>query len=190
MESILSLLHSTSSPDFPFQYSSRVVEKKASSLTLSEWLHRTSFLKHTQPLILLSIVRRPTTTYRSKTNNSQLCEKDEDNKVTTPNEKVNLAQVKQDDSDLFLALAWPKQLSNNPKRCLQPQQPRSNPKLWEDNSPKLTMTTMATLHSPKIGEKYDSQTWTKEKHKHRPQLIRRTSMNLHTIDGEKTDSQH
>lgn len=60
----------------------------------------------------------------------------------------------------------------------------------EDNSPKLTMKTMATLHSTKTGEKSDSQSWTKEKHKRRPQSIRRISVNLHTADGEKTDSQH
>ena len=78
--------------------------------------------------------------------------------------------------ELFLALAWPKKLSNNTKRCLQPQQPRSNPKPGEDNNPKLTMRMVATLHSPKTGEKSDSQTWTKEKHKHRPPALRGTGM--------------
>ena len=48
----------------------------------------TSFLKHTQALILLSTVRRPTTAYYSKTNSSQLCEEDEVNRVKTPNQRV------------------------------------------------------------------------------------------------------
>ena len=29
---------------------------------------------------------------------------------------VNTTQVKQDDSELFLAIAWPKQLNSNPKK--------------------------------------------------------------------------
>ena len=82
-ESVFSLLHSPSGSDFPFQYSWRVVEKKASSLTLSEWLQTHQFLKHTQPLIPLSTVRRPTTAYHSKTNSSQLYEENKYNRVTT-----------------------------------------------------------------------------------------------------------
>ena len=55
----------------------------------------TSFLKHTQPLILLSTVQRPTTACHSKTNSSQLCEEGKDNRVTTPNKKVKHSSVKQ-----------------------------------------------------------------------------------------------
>ena len=75
----------------------------------------TNFLKHTQPPILLSTVQRPTTAYRSKTNSSQLYEEDEDNRVTTPNEKGEDSSSQQGDSELFLALAWPKQIGSNPK---------------------------------------------------------------------------
>ena len=50
----------------------------------------------------------------------------------------------QDNSRLFLALVWPKQLS-------------SNPKPGYINSHKLTMRTMATLHSPQSGKKQNSQ---------------------------------
>ena len=41
--------------------------------------------------------------------------KNKDSRVTTPNEKVNTDQVKKDDLELFLALAWPKQLSGTQK---------------------------------------------------------------------------
>ena len=47
----------------------------------------TSLLMHTQPLIPLSIVRRPTTTYRSKKIPSQICEEGKDNRVTIPNKR-------------------------------------------------------------------------------------------------------
>ena len=47
---------------------------------------------------------------------------------------------------------------------------------------------VATLHSPKIGEKSDSQTWTKEKHKRRPPSLRGTSMNLHTTPNVRAHS--
>ena len=74
------------------------------------------------------------------------------------------------------------------QKTLQPQQPRSNPKLGKDNNPKLTMKTMETLHSPKTGEKSDSQTWTKEKHKHRPPSLRGTSVNLHIAPNARDHS--
>ena len=51
----------------------------------------TNILMHTQPLIPLSTVRRPTTTYHSKTIPSQLCEEGKDNRVTIPTKRRNTA---------------------------------------------------------------------------------------------------
>ena len=55
-ETVPSLLHSPSGPDFPFHCYPGVVEKKASHLTLSVWLPKPRLLKHTQPLIPLHTV--------------------------------------------------------------------------------------------------------------------------------------
>ena len=70
----------------------------------------TSLLMHTQPLIPLSTVRRPTTAYRSKTIPSQLSEEGKDNQVPIPTNRWNNSSP-QDKLELFWALAWPKQLS-------------------------------------------------------------------------------
>ena len=69
----------------------------------------TSFIKHTQPLILLSIVLIPTTAYRRKTNSSQLCEEDEDNKVTTSNQKVKHSSG----PTMLQSCSWPQRGQNN-----------------------------------------------------------------------------
>ena len=53
----------------------------------------TSLLMHTQPLIPLTTLRRPTTAYCSKTTHSQLCEEGKDNRVTIPNKRWNTVHV-------------------------------------------------------------------------------------------------
>ena len=114
-ESIPSLLHSPSGPDFPCQCSFGVVEKKAIHITLSVWLPNLGFSRI--PILQSHSIQskdQPLHT-RSKTSSSQLCDEDKDSRVTTPNEKVNTAQVRQDDSELFMPLAWPKQLSGTQK---------------------------------------------------------------------------
>ena len=57
---------------------------------------------------------------------------------------------------------------------MQPQQPKTRVNL----QPKLTMKTMATLYSPKIREKSDPQSWTKEGHKRIPQSDEGNDENL------------
>ena len=119
-ESVPSMLHSPSCPEFPCQCSFRVVEKKSSCLTLSLWLPNPGFSSipnlqshstqsEDQPLHI-----------RNKTISSQLYEENQRKQDDNP-KMVNTAQAKQGDSKLFLALAWPKQLSNTQK-MIHPQQ--------------------------------------------------------------------
>ena len=58
--------------------------------------------------------------------------------------------------ELFLALAWPKKLNNNPQNTSTASTTKKWPKTSVNRQPKLTMKTMATLHSPKIGEREKS----------------------------------
>ena len=69
--------------------------------------------------------------------------------MTTPNDKVNTAQVKHDVSELFFALAWPKQLSNNPTRYLHTQQPRTR---VSQQQPQSYKETAAALHGLQKGK--------------------------------------
>ena len=76
-------------------------------------------------------VWKPITACCSRTNSSELCEEGKYNKVTTQTKRVNTAQVRQDDSELFLALAWPKQISSNAKDT----RTHNNPKPGMINNP-------------------------------------------------------
>ena len=68
---------------------------------------------------------------------------------------------------------------------------QQQPKTRVHQQPKLTMKTMATLHSPKTGEKSDSQSWTKEGHKRRPQSDKEMTRTLHNMKlAKKKKSQH
>ena len=92
----------------------------------------TSFLNHTQPLILLSTVRsRPTTAYHSKTNSSQLYEEDEDNRVTNPNKKVNTTQV----NKTTQSCSWPYHGQNKSVATQQGTCIHNNPKPGNINNP-------------------------------------------------------
>ena len=149
------------------------------------WWPQHQLLKHTQPLIPLSTVRRPTTAYRRKTTHSQLCEERKDNRVTIPNKRWNTVQV-QPHSRFFIGLSVAKttqQQSPKDLCCL------SNQELMQNQGESTTQThdeTMATLHSLKTREKSDSQSWTKEGHKHRPQSDEETTRTLHSLEtGEK-----
>ena len=82
--------------------------------------------------------------------------------------------------ELFLDLAWPKKLSNNPQRTSAASTTKKRPKTRVNRQPKFTMKTMATLHSPKTGEKSDSQSWAKGGHKRRPQSDEETKRTLHS----------
>ena len=57
---------------------------------------------------------------------------------------------------------------------------QQQPKTRIHQQPKLTMKTMATLHSPKTKEKSDSQSWEKGEHKRRPQYDEETMRTLHS----------
>ena len=69
--------------------------------------------------------------------------------MITPNDKVNTSQVKHDDSELFLALAWPKQLSNNPTRYLHTHQPRTR---VSQQQPQSYKEMAASLHGLQKGK--------------------------------------
>ena len=66
---------------------------------------------------------------------------------------VDATQVKQGDSKFFLAVAWPKQLSSDPKDTCT----HNNPKPKEEQQRQSHNETMAALHSPQMGEKQNSQ---------------------------------
>ena len=60
---------------------------------------------------------------------------------------VDTAQAKQGDSELLLALVWPKQLIIDPKDTFT----HSNPKPGEEQEPQYHNETTTELHSPKNG---------------------------------------
>ena len=86
---------------------------------------------------------------------------------------MNTAQVKQDVSELFLVVAWPKQLGGNQKMIAfiatnNVGEDYIKPQIMEGNCSKLpnqgkkpqfqlNHEVATTLHSPQIGEKSDSQ---------------------------------
>ena len=95
----------------------------------------TIFIKHTLPLTTLSTVRWPTIAYRSKTNSSQLCEEDEDNRVTNPNKKVNTSPI----NKMTQSCSWPQCGKKNLVETKKGTCIHINPQLGEDNSPNVIM---------------------------------------------------
>ena len=93
---------------------------------------------------------------------------------------VNTAQVNQGESELFLALEWPKQPSgtqqmiaftttttwgggNQNKPCTVEGKPQQTAKPGKEPQSRLNDEVTETLHSSKTGEKFDSQSLTGEK---------------------------
>ena len=151
-ESVPSLLHSPSGPEFPCQCSFGVVEKKASHLNLFVWLPNLGFSRIANLQSHSTQSEDQPLDTCSKTINSQLCEENQRKQGDNP-KMVNVAQAKQGDLELFLALSWPKQLEINPKDTCT----HSNPKPGEEQQPQSHNETMVALHSMQMGEKTNSQ---------------------------------
>ena len=99
----------------PFRCFSGVVEKKTSPLSISVWFPNTLGLSSIfQPSFPIQhSMKTNHCIHATKPSNSQLCEKQK--KIGWQPKIMNAPQDKQSDSKLFLALAWPKPLSGNPK---------------------------------------------------------------------------
>ena len=96
---------------------------------------------------------------------------------------VNAAQVKQGNSELFLALAWPKQLSSNPKVFApttnkQRGENNNNHKSGKEQQPHLTMKQWEHYTVPKRKRKFDSHSWIGENMYADHKSVRRTCTQL------------